>query len=124
RQSNFFGPGYTDITARLPALRLLMAIAVVAAILFIVNIWRRGWTLALMVVGGWILVSIAALLVYPAVVERLQVVPEQLRLESDFISLNIHFTHTAFGLDQIVVRTFRSSRVQNTLDIVVKWIYF
>ncbi|HEX7100715.1 MAG TPA: UPF0182 family protein [Acidimicrobiia bacterium] len=117
RQSNFFGPGYTDITARLPALRLLMAIAVVAAVLFIVNIWRRGWTLALMAVGGWILVSIAALLIYPAVVERLQVVPEQLRLESEYIAHNIEFTRIAYGLDDVEVRPFRAAGDLTVEDI-------
>src|SRR5690606_31116689 len=98
RQSQFFGPGFTDITARLPALRLLMAIALVAAILFIVNIWRNGWTLALMAVAGWILVSIAALLIYPAVVDRLQVQPQPLAREAEYISHNIEFTRAAYNL--------------------------
>ncbi|HEX2403856.1 MAG TPA: UPF0182 family protein, partial [Acidimicrobiia bacterium] len=56
----FFGPGFTDITARLPAYRLLILVAVLAAVLFIVNIFRPGWTLALVAVGSWFVVAIAA----------------------------------------------------------------
>ena len=39
------GATYTDVKAQLPALNLLMFISVAAAVLFIVNIRRRGWVL-------------------------------------------------------------------------------
>ncbi|HJR92031.1 MAG TPA: UPF0182 family protein, partial [Acidimicrobiia bacterium] len=117
RQSNFFGPGYTDITARLPALRLLMAIAVVAAIVFVVNIWRRGWTLVVVSVGAWVLVSAAALLVYPAIVERLQVQPQPFAREAEYIGHSIEFTRAAYGLDDVEVREFPASRSLDAADI-------
>ncbi|HEX2154019.1 MAG TPA: UPF0182 family protein [Acidimicrobiia bacterium] len=110
RQAQFFGPGYTDVTARLPALRLLMAIALVAAVLFVVNIWRRGWTLALMAVAGWILVSVAALLIYPALVERLQVQPDAQNREAEYIANSIEFTRTAYDLEDVEVRDFPANR--------------
>ena len=71
----FFGPGYTDISARLPAYRLLILVAVLAAVLFIVNIFRPGWNLALVAVGSWLVVAIAAAAIYPAIIQRFQVVP-------------------------------------------------
>ena len=114
---SFFGPGYTDITARLPALRLLMAIAVLAAVLFIMNIWRRGWTLAIVSVGGWILVSAAALLVYPAVIDRLQVQPQPLERESTYIDYSVEYTKSAFSLDEVEVRDFPASRTLTADDI-------
>lgn len=114
---SFFGPGYTDVTARLPALRLLMAIAVVAAVLFIVNIWRRGWILVLTGVAGWVVVSIAALLVYPAVIDRLQVQPQPLAREAEYIAHNVRFTRTAFDLDEVEVREFPASRALEAADI-------
>ncbi len=114
---SFFGPGFTDITARLPALRLLMAIAVVAAALFLVNIWRRGWTLAIVSAGGWILVSTAALLIYPAVIDRLQVQPQPLARESTYIAHSLEFTRAAFALDDIEVRDFPASRLLDADDI-------
>ena len=75
-------PGFTDISARLPALRLLLVVALIAAVLFIVNIFRRGWTLAFVSVGAWIVVAIAAGTLYPAVIQRFSVLPDQLMLPS------------------------------------------
>ena len=72
----FFGPGFTDISARLPALRLLLLIALIAAVLFIANIFRRGWTLAAVSVGAWLVVAIVAGFIYPAFVQRFQVLPD------------------------------------------------
>ena len=106
---SFYGPGYTDITARLPALRLLMAVAAVTAVVFIVNIWRRGWVLVMVSVGAWILVSVAALLIYPAIVDRLQVQPQPLARESQYIANNVEFTRAAYGLDQVEVRDFKAA---------------
>ncbi|MGH8912107.1 MAG: UPF0182 family protein, partial [Acidimicrobiia bacterium] len=117
RQANFFGPGYTDITARLPALRLLMAIAVVAAIVFLFNIWRRGWTLVVVAVGAWILVSAAALLVYPAIVDRFQVQPDQFALEDEYIANSIRYTRAAYDLDEVEVRAFPASTTLDADDI-------
>ena len=39
------GAGYTDVNAQLPAINLLLLIMVASFVLFIINIWRRGWTL-------------------------------------------------------------------------------
>jgi uncharacterized membrane protein (UPF0182 family) len=105
----FFGPGFTDISARLPALRLLFFIAVFAAALFIVNIFRRGWTLAAVSVGAWIVVAILAGSVYPAIVQRFNVLPNQLPKESPYISHNLAATKAAYGLDRIEVRPFEAA---------------
>lgn len=114
---SFFGPGYTDITARLPALRLLMAVAVVTAIVFIFNIWRRGWTLVLVSVGAWVLVSVAALLIYPAIVDRVQVQPQPLAREAEYIANGIDFTRMAYGLNDVQVREFPASSALDAGDI-------
>ena len=42
------GAGYTDVKAQLPAINLLLLISVASFVLFIVNIWRRGWTLPIL----------------------------------------------------------------------------
>lgn len=114
---SFFGPGYTDVHARLPALNLLMAIAVVAAVIFVVNVTRPGWTLALAAVAGWVVVSVAALLIYPAVIDRIQVQPQPLVRESEYIAHNIRFTRAAYGLDSVEVRDFPAARSLTAEDI-------
>ena len=117
RAQGFFGPGFTDVTARLPAYRLLILVALVAAVLFIVNIFRRGWTLAAVAVGSWIVVAIAAGAIYPAVIERFQVAPSALEKETPYIENNLEFTRAAWGLDQVEVRAFGATEDLSAEDI-------
>ena len=113
----FFGPGFTDINARLPALRLLFLIALIAAVLFIANIFRRGWTLAAVSVGAWIVVAIAAGAIYPAFVQRFSVAPNQLEKETQFITYNLEMTRAAYQLDEVVVRPFEAADDLTTENI-------
>lgn len=108
-EPKFFGPGFADVSARLPALRLLMIIALIAAVLFVANIFRRGWTLAAVSGASWVIVAIAAGGIYPALIQRFDVLPNQLSKETPYISNNLAFTRAAFQLDQIEVRNFRAS---------------
>jgi len=113
----FFGPGFTDIMARLPAYRLLILVAVMAAVLFIVNIFRPGWTLALVAVGSWLVVAIAAAAIYPAIIQRLQVTPQPLEREGPYIEHSLEFTRAAWGLDQVEVRGFSAAEDLEAPDI-------
>ncbi|HUO45294.1 MAG TPA: UPF0182 family protein [Acidimicrobiia bacterium] len=106
RSSEFFGPGFTEVSARLPAIRLLLFVSLFAAVALIVNIWRQGWTLPLVAGAAWVLVAIGAGMIYPAVVDRLQVVPNPLQRQQEYIVNNIDFTRRAYGLDQIAVEDF------------------
>jgi uncharacterized membrane protein (UPF0182 family) len=117
RASGFFGPGYTDINARLPALRLLLFIAIAAAIIFAANIFRKGWTLAVVAIGSWLVVSIGALAIYPAIVQRFQVTPAALERETPYIENNLEFTRMAWGLDGVEVRDFAATDALSADDI-------
>ncbi len=115
--STFFGPGYTDIMARLPAYRLLILVALLAAVLFIVNIFRQGWTLAVVAVGSWVVVAVAASAIYPAIVQRIQVAPSPLVKETEYLQNNLEFTRVAWGLDQVEVQPFAASEDITAEDI-------
>ena len=49
------GATYTDVKAQLPALNLLIGISIFAFVLFLVNIFLRGWVLPVLAVGLWVL---------------------------------------------------------------------
>ncbi len=128
--NNVFGAGYADINARLPALNLLIAVSVFSAILFIINIWRRGWVLVAVSVAAWVFVSLAAGVAYPAIVQRFQVQPNELVREGPYIERNIEATRAAYGLDQVEVRPFGAvsdldaaaiSRNAPTVDNIRLW---
>jgi uncharacterized membrane protein (UPF0182 family) len=95
------GATYTDVHAHLPALRLLIVISIAAAGLFIVNIWRRGWVFPIIAVGLWGFISIVVGTIYPAVIQKFQVQPNELAKEQPYIERNIAATRDAFGLSKI-----------------------
>ncbi|HUG09357.1 MAG TPA: UPF0182 family protein [Acidimicrobiia bacterium] len=117
RNGIFFGPGFTDINARLPAIRLLLVVALIAAALFIINIFRRGWTLAVVSVGSWIVVAIAAGAIYPAFIQRFSVLPDQRDKETEFITHNMAATKEAWVLDEVEVRSFSATPNLTAADI-------
>ncbi|HEY7661345.1 MAG TPA: UPF0182 family protein [Actinomycetota bacterium] len=96
------GASFTDVNAQLPALRILVFIAIACAILFLVNIRLRGWALPVIAVGLLALVSIIAGAAYPAFVQRFRVTPQEFQREQPYIEDNIEATRAAFGLDTIV----------------------
>jgi uncharacterized membrane protein (UPF0182 family) len=100
------GATYTDVHAHLPALRLLMVISIAAAGLFIVNIWRRGWIFPIIAVGLWGFISIVVGTIYPAVIQKFQVQPNELTKEQPYIVRNIAATRAAFNLSNISTKTF------------------
>ena len=95
------GASYTDVNAQLPALRILVVIAIACAILFLVNIRLRGWALPVIAVGLLALVSIIAGAAYPAFVQRFRVAPQEFQREQPYIVDNIEATRRAFSLDGI-----------------------
>ncbi len=108
-----FGASYTDIYASLPALGVLAVLAAVAAALCLAQIARPGLRFmagGLVVLG---LVWIVGLGVYPALLQRFSVTPNELVAERPFIGHNIRMTRQAYGLDRIEERSFPADE---TLD--------
>jgi len=100
------GASYTDVNAHLPALRLLVVIAIVCSVLFLVNIRFRGWALPALGIGLLALSSIVVGAVYPAFIQRFRVAPQELQREQQFIERNLEGTRRAFGIDDVDVRTY------------------
>ncbi|MBA2426593.1 MAG: UPF0182 family protein, partial [Actinobacteria bacterium] len=100
------GASYTDVNAHLPALSLLAIISVISAVLFIVNIRFRRLSLPLGAVGLWIFFSIAAGAVWPGLVQRFSVEPQELQREREFIERNITSTQEAFGLSDVKTQSY------------------
>lgn len=100
------GATYTDVKAQLPAIYLLLFIALLSFGLFIYNIWRRGWVLPVVAVGLWALVSVVAGVAYPAFIQRFRVEPEESSKEAPYIQHNIEATRDALGLNNIETAPF------------------
>ncbi len=119
RRGTINGASYTDVNAQLPALRLLVIIAIVAGILFLINIRLRGWIMPAAAVGILALTSILAGGLYPALVQRFRVTPQERIRETPFIERNIKQTRVAFGIDDadVSVKTFPAAQRLNAAAI-------
>ncbi|RME58124.1 MAG: UPF0182 family protein, partial [Caldilineae bacterium] len=97
-----FGAGYTDVHAQLPAYNLLVIVTLITAILLLVNVFlRQTWRAIVVVLVAWVAISTLAGNVYPGLVQRFQVDPNEFTREQPYIQNNIEFTRVAFGLDDI-----------------------
>ncbi len=101
-----FGASYTDVNATMPALRILIVISIIAAVLFLVNIYFRGLRLPLIAIGMIGVTWIFAANVYPAFVQSYSVAPNELSREKPYIKNNIAFTRKAYNLDKISEHKF------------------
>jgi uncharacterized membrane protein (UPF0182 family) len=109
------GATYTDVKAQLPALNLLVLISLAAAVLFVANIFRRGWTLPVLAVGLWMFVAVVVGGIYPQYVQRFRVQPNESARERPYIERNIGATRDALGLRQ--VKTQRFNPTSNPDDV-------
>ncbi len=100
------GALYTDTNIQLKAIDLLLVISIFACVLFVVNIWRRGWMLPIMAVGLWAVVAVLGGVAVPALVQRFSVQPSEESKEQPYLVHNIEATRAAFGLDEVHVEPF------------------
>ncbi len=106
RSQSFFGASYADLHAKFPVLYIMMAAALIAGILMLVCIRRRGFKLAGWTIGMLLVVSLLAGTAYPALVHQLIVKPNELAVETRFIQHNIHATNEAYGLTNAKIGRF------------------
>ena len=95
------GAGYASINARLPALQILVVVVAIAAIATFVNAFLRTiWILAA-TLGLWLVASVLLLGIYPSLVDRFVVLPDQLNKERPYLARNIEATRQAYALTAI-----------------------
>ena len=98
------GATYTDINARLPLMNPQIALAVVAAALILANIFVRRKLLVVAGIGAYVVVAVVGGTVYPALLHKFVVAPNELVKETPSIQRNIAATRKGFGLDAIEER--------------------
>ncbi len=101
-----YGASYTDVHARLPVMTILAVIAVAGAAILLASMFVRVRWLPYAAVGAWLLVAMLGGTLYPSLLQRLAVVPNELTREREYIDRTIKFTQAAYGLDQVVEADF------------------
>jgi uncharacterized membrane protein (UPF0182 family) len=98
-----FGASYTDVHARIPAMRVLVVAALAGALL---TVWQAR-TLSLwplFAAAGLYIVVLVGGVVYAAAIQRFVVGPNEQVRETPYITHNIQATRVAFGLDNVEER--------------------
>ena len=101
-----FGAGYTDVNVTMPALWLMIIATLALAGIVAYNLYRKNLRLLGIGVAGYVVLLVAGLVVAPALVTQLNVVPNELEVERPYLEHNIEFTREAFQLDDVQTRSY------------------
>jgi uncharacterized membrane protein (UPF0182 family) len=129
----YTGAGYVDIHQRLLAINVQIAALVFIAVACVVTIRARSFRLPLIGVGAWLFALVVLGGIWPGIVQKTSVDPNQLARESEYITRNIAYTRRGFGLTDVkrvdnfaADNSLTAPQIQgnrDTLDNVRLWDY-
>jgi hypothetical protein len=100
------GASYTDVHIELPILWLLIGLAIAAALACVTNFRACTYRVPLLAIAAVFGTSLILGGIFPALVQRIYVKPNELQLERPYIQNNITLTQQAYNLRQIAVEPF------------------
>jgi uncharacterized protein len=112
-----YGAGYTDVNAQLPILKALMILSAAIAVLALATIRLRSWRPLLGGVAALVALGLVGGVVYPGLVQRYQVSPNEIVKEKPYIDFNIRYTRLAYGLENIEEREFPAEQTLTQADL-------
>ncbi len=112
-----FGAGFTDVHATLPILYISMVASLIVSLIFIINVFVRGFRGPIIAVVLYFAFSILARGIYPGIVQWLYVSPNEIEAERPYIERNIEFTRRAYKLENVKQEEFEVSGKLTTADL-------
>jgi uncharacterized membrane protein (UPF0182 family) len=112
------GASYTDLHARLPALRLTALLAVLSAVVILIGGARRQLArYGLLAVGGYLVVAFVGRGLFPQAMQKFIVAPTELTRETPYLRNHIVATRQAWGLDSVDTRELSGGADLTLADI-------
>lgn len=112
-----FGASYVDINASLWILWAQLALMALIALTVAYNIFRLDLRPVLVAGGLWLVMTILVAGLYPGLLQRYVVTPNEIERERPYIEHNIEFTRLAFGLNEIEERPFETVTALEQADL-------
>lgn len=112
-----FGASFTDIHAYLPVLKILLSLGLITSVMFLVNIFLTKWKVVLGLCGLMLVTWVLGGRIYPEIIQRLQVAPNEIRMEEPYINLNIKYTRRAYNLDKVQIKKFSAKETLTLNDL-------
>lgn len=116
------GPvGYVEVNAEIPARRLVAVLALISAGAVLWGERTGSWRPALITLAVTAVVWPVGTAVYPGLVQRFRVEPNELQLERPYLEAEIEATRAAFGLDRIQRVTYPLAEEAPPLETVQQY---
>ena len=113
----FYGAGYVDVNSRLLTYRILTFMTPLAGIMLALGIWKGAWRQALLPPAVVVALYVIGIRVYPGVLQKFKVAPNELALETPYIENNIKFTRFGYDLEKIETVPFDVDTKLSAADI-------
>ncbi len=111
------GAGYADIHARLLVLNLLIPLSLIGGAFFVYALFKERIRMALYPVAGLFVVFILGVVIYPGLLQSLQVTPNEQAVEEPYIRHHIALTKYGYNLDKVQMIPFDVSFNLTSKDI-------
>ncbi|CAN5894051.1 UPF0182 family protein [soil metagenome] len=112
------GASYTDLYARLPALRVSAVVAVLAAIAVVIGgLQRRLPRYGFLAIVSYLGVAVLGRGLFPVAMQKFVVAPTELTRETPYLRHHIAATRQAWGLDSVEVRELAGEAGLTLADI-------
>jgi uncharacterized membrane protein (UPF0182 family) len=111
------GATYTDIHAVIPFLKAQIVVALASAVLLAGNIFLKRSLIFMGTVVLYLLISFIGNSVYPSILQKFVVAPNELVKETPYIKHNIAATRKGFGIDRVEERDITGSTALDRDDI-------
>ena len=113
----FSGAGYVDVNSRLLTYRVLTFLTPLAGVTLAVGIGKGVWRLAVLPLVIVVALHVIGIRIYPWALQKFKVAPNELALETPYISNNINFTRFGYDLDKIETVPFDVDTKLSAADI-------
>lgn len=100
---SFWGAGYTDLHALLPALNVLSVLALAAAAVVFIGIILGRLRPIAFGLGTLLVASLVLGMIYPAFVQKFSVEPNEFDMERPYLERNMAATRNAYDLEKVNV---------------------
>lgn len=111
------GAGYTDVNVTIPALWVMVFATLALAGLILWNLYQeRLWVLGAGAIG-YVGLLVLGLVIAPALVTQLTVLPNELELERPYLQNNIDLTREAFNLEKAQVESYPARPTLTAEDV-------
>jgi len=112
-----FGPGYTEVTTQIWVLKLMMGLYALAALAAILFAFRPDWRFPAGAILLLIAVNVLGRGIYPSLIQKFQVVPNEIVAETPYLEKNIRYTRLAYGLTRIEEKEFPTEENLTAKDL-------